>query len=75
MNKKLIDQLQKEANTGGTTPKNVDLLVELIVRECARICFENGASYAYSFTPKKAQLAESSSVYCGQLIKKRFGIK
>ena len=47
---------------------------ESIVRECASICEVNGDSYKYSFTPTKALLAESTSVYCGTLIKKHFGV-
>lgn len=48
---------------------------ELIVRECASICELNGQSYKHSFTPVKAKLAESTSVYCGTLIKKHFGVE
>ncbi len=45
---------------------------ELIVAECASIC--ELQSYKHSFTPAKARLAESTSVYCGTLIKKHFGV-
>ena len=48
---------------------------ELIVKECASICELNGQSYKHSFTPAKAKLAESTSVYCGTLIKKHFGVE
>jgi hypothetical protein len=48
---------------------------ELIVRECARICEANVESYKYSFTPAKALLAGSTSVYCGTLIKLYFGVE
>jgi len=48
---------------------------ESIIRECASICEINGASYKHSFTPSKAKLAESTSVYCGALIKKHFGVE
>lgn len=56
--------------------KSVDLekFAELIVQECASICELNGQSYKHSFTPVKAKLAESTSVYCGTLIKKHFGV-
>ena len=48
---------------------------ELIVKDCASICELNGQSYKHSFTPAKAKLAESTSVYCGTLIKKHFGVE
>lgn len=48
---------------------------ELIVKECASICELNGQSYKHSFTPMKAQLAESTSKYCGGLIKRTFGVE
>ncbi len=48
---------------------------ELIVVECASICEINGASYKHSFAPSKAKLAGSTSVYCGALIKKHFGVE
>jgi hypothetical protein len=48
---------------------------ELIVKECASICELNGQSYKHSFTPAKARLAESTSKYCGELVKRYFGIK
>jgi hypothetical protein len=48
---------------------------ELIVQECASICELNGQSYKYSFTPAKAQLAESTSNHCGLMIKKHFGVE
>lgn len=48
---------------------------ELIVKDCVSICELNGQSYKHSFTPAKAKLAESTSVYCGTLIKKHFGVE
>lgn len=48
---------------------------EMIVQECASICEINGQSYKYSFTPAKAQLAESTSNHCGIMIKKHFGVE
>ena len=48
---------------------------ELIVRECASICEVNSDTYQYSFTPSKALLAGSTSVYCSTLIKNRFGVE
>ena len=48
---------------------------ESIVQECASICELNGQSYKHSFAPAKAKLAESTSVYCGTLIKKHFGVE
>ena len=48
---------------------------ELIVLECASICELNGQSYKFSFTPAKAKLAESTSSYCGIMIKKHFGVE
>ena len=48
---------------------------ELIVSECARICELNGETYTYSFTPMKAQLAESTSNHCGIMIRKHFGVE
>jgi len=53
---------------------NQEKFAELIVRECAHICEANGETYQYSFTPAKALLAGSTSVYCGTLIKKYFGV-
>jgi hypothetical protein len=48
---------------------------ELIIKECASICEINGNTYMYSFTPAKARLAESTSKYCGTMIKKHFGVE
>ena len=48
---------------------------ELIVRECASICELNGETYTYSFTPMKAQLAESTSNHCGIMIRKHFEVE
>lgn len=48
---------------------------ELIVKECANICELNGQSYKHSFTPAKAKVAESTSVFCGSLIKRHFGVE
>ena len=48
---------------------------ELIVRDCASICELNGQSYTHSFTPAKARLAESTSNYCGLMIKRHFGVE
>ena len=53
----------------------IEKFAELIVRECASICELNGQSYKHSFTPMKARLAESTSVYCGELIKRHFGVE
>ena len=55
--------------------KALEQLAELIVQECASICELNGQSYKYSFTPAKAQLAESTSNHCGLMIKKHFGVE
>jgi len=54
---------------------SIELLADLIVKDCASICEINGRSYKHSFTPAKARLAESTSIYCGQLIKKHFGVE
>jgi hypothetical protein len=64
-------------NDGLTVFDNDELakFAELIVRECASICELNGQSYKHSFTPAKAKLAESTSVYCGTLITKHFGVE
>lgn len=51
---------------------DIDKFAELIVRECASICEINAGSYKYSFTAAKARLAESTSLYCGDLILKHF---
>lgn len=71
MNFKLLKELGKQAETecGFDTNK----FAELIVRECASIC--ELQSYKHSFTPAKTRLAESTSVYCGTLIKKHFGVE
>lgn len=53
----------------------IEKFAELIIQECASICELNGESYKHSFTPAKARLAESTSVYCGTLIKKHFGVE
>lgn len=53
----------------------VEKLVELVVKECANICLNNAATYQYSFTPARAQLAESTSKYCALLIKEHFGVE
>lgn len=57
------------------TEQELEKFAELIVRECASICEINGQSYKYSFTPAKAQLAESTSNHCGIMIKKHFGVE
>jgi hypothetical protein len=54
---------------------DIEKLVGLIVRECATLCVANGAYYQYSFTPAKAKTAETASIACANLIKKRFGIQ
>ena len=59
----------------GLDASEYEKLVGLIVKECASICELNGQSYKHSFTPVKAKLAESTSVYCGTLIKKHFGVE
>jgi len=51
-----------------------DKFAELIIKDCASICEINGSTYKYSFTPAKARLAESTSKYCGTMIKKHFGV-
>ena len=55
--------------------QKLEQFAELIVAECASICELNGKTYKYTFTPAKAQLAESTSSYCGELIKRYFGVK
>lgn len=87
MNKKMIelydiaaDLATQECIVRGLVPQPTCSMIgekfaELIVRECASICELNGKSYQHSFTPAKARLAESTSVFCGELIKKHFGVK
>jgi hypothetical protein len=53
----------------------IEKFAELIVAECASICEINGQTYKYSFTPAKAQLAESTSNHCGLMIKEHFGVE
>ena len=55
--------------------KALSNFAELIIRECASFCELNGGSYKHSFTPAKARVAESTSKYCGALIKRSFGIE
>jgi hypothetical protein len=57
------------------TQEQLEKFAELIVKECASICEINGSTYKYSFTPAKAMLAESTSKYCGTMIKKHFGVE
>jgi len=70
-----IKQLALEA--GYACPElatRMQKFAQLLIEECARICEDNGNSYQYSFTPSKARLAESTSIHCGELIKKYYGI-
>ena len=53
----------------------MEKFAELLVRECASICEINGQSYKHSFTPARAQLAESTSNYCATMITKHFGVE
>ena len=73
----LADQagLQPFEDCGPGYVYKMEKFAELIVQECASICELNGQSYKYSFTPAKAQLAESTSNHCGLMIKKHFGVK
>ena len=61
-----MDEYQQQA---------VERLVQAVVKECANICLNNAATYQYSFTPARAQLAESTSKYCALLIKEHFGVE
>lgn len=73
-----IRELVKQATTeehDGFLYFDKKKFAELIVKDCASICELNGQSYKHSFTPAKAKLAESTSVYCGTLIKKHFGVE
>jgi hypothetical protein len=55
--------------------EDLEKFAELIVKECVNICEENSKTYKYSFTPMKARTAEAASKCCGELIKKRLGVK
>jgi hypothetical protein len=76
-----IKQLAEQAGIGPwgiTIDKSTEIFqkfAELIVRDCASICELNGQSYTHSFTPAKARLAESTSNYCGLMIKRHFGVE
>lgn len=82
MNEQIIE-LANKANEGvGYTYKLEDAkqlhelmenFAELIVKECASIC--ELQKYQYTLTPAKAKVAESTSIFCGTMIKKHFGIK
>ena len=66
------EQFSEETNGYGSAWE--EKFAEMIIKECASICELNGQSYKFSFTPAKAQLAESASSYCGIMIKKHFGV-
>jgi hypothetical protein len=70
-----VERIRDLYNIGPVHRDAVEQFAELIVRECASICELNGQSYKHSFTPAKAKLAESTSVYCGTLIMKHFGVE
>jgi hypothetical protein len=76
--KKLAEQATRCEEPDGLFPREVfdiEKFAELIIKECASICEINGNTYMYSFTPAKARLAESTSKYCGTMIKKHFGVE
>jgi hypothetical protein len=83
--KKLIEQATSRSHRSqgfGGEPTHIypgtldpEKFAELIIKECASICEINGNTYMYSFTPAKARLAESTSKYCGTMIKKHFGVE
>jgi hypothetical protein len=71
----MMNERIRELITQATTEEHDGFLyfdkkkfAELIVKDCASICELNGQSYKHSFTPAKAKLAESTSVYCLSLI-------
>ena len=75
MNERIKElMLKAEHGNYGRIPF-AEKFAELIIQECASICELNGESYKHSFTPMKARLTESTSVYCSQLIKKHFGVE
>ena len=55
--------------------KDLEAFAQLLLEECVSICEINGTSYKHSFTPAKAKLAESTSKYCGHLIRQHFNPK
>ena len=56
-------------------PGALEKFIESIILECASVCEQNGESYKHSFTPAKAAVAESTSVFCSDLIKRYFGVE
>jgi len=89
MNKRSTQLIQEMARRAGATDEHghqagpvysfteqeLDDFAKLIVQECVNICEVNGDTYQYSYTPAKARLANSTSKYCGMLIKKHFGVE
>lgn len=71
----LIPRIKDMYEVGPVQRAAIEEFAELIVKECASICDLNGSSYKHSFTPAKARLAESTSKYCGYMIKKQFGVE
>jgi len=53
---------------------DLEKFAKLIIEECADICEVSGKTYAGSFTPKRAQIAENAASWCGILIRKHFGV-
>jgi hypothetical protein len=62
-------ELVRERNNGYFTQELLlECMAELVMKECASICRENGDTYEHSFTPAKARLAKSTSYWCAKLI-------
>lgn len=50
----------------------LECMAEIVAKQCAEVCRENGRTYEFSFTPAKARVARGASDWCAELIEKKF---